>query len=388
MERSLLLLMLVQLSTGFSSGIIEPILSLYVRSRGLTIVEVGLLGTASMLGWFIFEPIMGFVADSVRKRTMMVAAIVGTTAVYALYPLASSLAHFALLEFTRTSVLSAYSIPVKAMMAELLPSQDRGRVYGRVMTAVSLGGMAAPLIGGYVSQTWGFVVPFYASAAVGLVGLAAVLSMRHEEKPLGGGAALRGLRGVMTAPVLSVFAVRGIFFVNSGFRSSFLPIYLNESPRFNASESQIGAFFTMVRLAGAISRPTIGDLCDRLGSNLMIVASVAALGSSYGVLLLAGNAWIMYAVAAIEGASMAGADMSMMLHLISVMPAGRTGLIMGLYSEAENVGGLVSTPTLGYMYQSLGAGFSLASVAAVMCLNALLALLVIKDKKVGASPAR
>jgi len=43
-------LILVQLSTGFSSGIIEPILSLYVRSRGLTIVEVGLLGTASMLG--------------------------------------------------------------------------------------------------------------------------------------------------------------------------------------------------------------------------------------------------------------------------------------------------------------------------------------------------
>src|SRR4030042_1875692 len=122
MERSLLQLILVQLSTGFSSGIIEPILSLYVRSRGLTIVEVGLLGTASMLGWFVFEPIMGVVADNVRKRTMMVVAIVGTTAVYALYPFASTCAHFALLGFTRTSVLSAYSIPVKALMGELLPS--------------------------------------------------------------------------------------------------------------------------------------------------------------------------------------------------------------------------------------------------------------------------
>jgi MFS family permease len=388
MERSLLLLMLVQLSTGFSSGIIEPILSLYVRSRGLTIVEVGLLGTASMLGWFIFEPIMGVVADSVRKRTMMVAAIVGTTAVYALYPMASSLAHFALLEFTRSSVLSAYSIPVKAMMAELLPAQDRGRVYGRVMTAVSLGGMAAPLIGGYISQASGFLVPFYASAAVGLVGLTAILSMRHEEKPIGGGAVLRDWRGVLTAPVLSVFAVRGIFYVNAGFRSSFLPIYLNESPRFNASEAQIGAFFTLVRLAGALSRPAIGELCDRLGNRLVIVGSVFTLGAGYGILLLAGNAWIMYVVAAMEGASMAGADMSMMLRLISVMPAGRTGLIMGLYSEAENVGGLVSTPTLGYMYQSMGAGFSLASVAAVMCLNALLALLIIRDRASAEAPLK
>jgi len=326
----------------------------------------------------VFEPIMGVVADSVRKRTMMIVAIIGTTAVYALYPLASTLAHFALLEFTRTSVLSAYSIPVKALMAELLPSQNRGRVYGRVMTAVSLGGMAAPLIGGYISQASGYLVPFYASAAVGLVGLAAVLSMRHEERPLGGGAALRGWRSVLTAPVLSVFTVRGIFFVNSGFRSSFLPIYLNESPRFNASESQIGAFFTLVRLAGALSRPTIGVLCDTLGNRIVIAGSLALLGASYGALPLGGGVWIMYAAAVVQGASMAGADMSMMLRIISVMPTERTGLVMGLYSEAENVGGLVSTPTLGYIYQSIGAGFSLASVAAVMCLNALLALIVIK----------
>jgi len=85
-------------------------------------------------------------------------------------------------------------------------------------------------------------------------------------------------------------------------------------------------------------------------------------------------------VAVLQGVSMAGADTSMMLQLISVMPAGRTGMLMGLFSEAENVGGLIATPTLGYMYQSMGAGSSLAAVAAAMCLNALLAFLVIKKK--------
>lgn len=379
-ERSLLLLMLVQLSTGFSSGIIEPILSLYVRSRGLAIVEVGLLGTASMLGWFIFEPLMGVVADNVRKRTMMMVAIVGTTAVYALYPFASTLTHFALLEFTRSSVLSAYSIPVKALMAELLPSRDRGRAYGRYMTVIGLGSMVSPFIGGYASQVSGYLVPFYISATVGVVGLAALLAMRHGDEPQEGGSATRGWREILTTPVLGVFSVRGLFFVNSGFRSSFLPIYLNESPLFSASEAQIGAFFTLVRLSGALSRSTIGDLCDRLGNRLMIVGSVAVLGASYCALLLGGSVWVMYAVAVMQGVSMAGADTSMMLQLISVMPAGRTGMVMGLFSEAENVGGLISTPTLGYMYQSMGAGSSLTAVAAAMCLNALLAFLVIKKK--------
>lgn len=373
--------MVTQLSTGFSMGIIEPILSLYVRSRGLTIMEVGLLGTASMLGWFIFEPIMGVVADSVRKRTMMVVAIIGATVIYAVYPFATTLTHFALLGFARSSVMSAYSIPVKALTAELLPRQDRGRAYGRFMTVVSLGGMIAPLIGGFISQASGYLVPFYASAAVGLVGLTAITAIRHDDRPQEGGAALRGWRDILTAPVLSVFSVRGIFFVNSGFRSSFLPIYLNESPLFNASEAQIGAFFTLVRLSGAVSRSMIGDLCDRLGNRLMIVASVAMLGVSYGALLIGGGVWVMYAVALVQGVSMAAADTGMMLHLISVMPAGRTGVVMGMYSEAENIGGLISTPTLGYLYENIGAGSSLAAVAAAMCLNALLAYLVIRKKE-------
>ncbi|HUV34699.1 MAG TPA: MFS transporter [Candidatus Desulfaltia sp.] len=380
-ERSLLLLMVTQLSTGFSMGIIEPILSLYVRSRGLTIMEVGLLGTASMLGWFVFEPIMGVVADSVRKRTMMVVAIIGATVIYAMYPFATTLTHFALLGFARSSVMSAYSIPVKALTAELLPSQDRGRAYGRFMTVVGLGGMIAPLIGGFISQASGYLVPFYASAAVGLVGLAAILIMRHDDRPQEGGAALRRWRDILTAPMLSVFSVRGIFFVNSGFRSSFLPIYLNESPLFNASEAQIGAFFTLVRLSGAVSRSMIGDLCDRLGNRLMIVASVAVLGVSYGALLIGGGVWVMYAIALVQGVSMAAADTGMMLHLISVMPAGRTGVVMGMYSEAENIGGLISTPTLGYLYENIGAGSSLTVVATVMCLNALLAYLVIRKKE-------
>jgi DHA1 family solute carrier family 18 vesicular amine transporter 1/2 len=380
-ERSLLLLMVVQLSTGFSMGIVEPILSLYIRSRGLTIMEVGLLGTASMLGWFIFEPIMGIVADSVRKRTMMMASIIGVTVIYALYPFATTLTHFALLGFTRSSVLSAFSIPVKALTAEILPIQDRGRAYGRFMTMVSLGGMVAPLLGGFISQVSGYLVPFYASAAVGLVGLAAVLSMRHDDRPQGGGAALRGWRDILTAPVLSIFSVRGVFFVNVGFRSNFLPIYLNESPLFNASDAQIGALFTLVRLSGAVSRSMIGDLCDRLGNRLVIVASVAVLGVSYGVLLMGGGVWVMYAVALVQGVSMAAAETGMMLHLISVMPSGRTGVVMGMYSEAENVGGLISTPTLGYLYENIGAGSSLAAVTAAMCLNALLAYLVVKEKE-------
>jgi len=69
-RRSLFMLMLVQLSTNFSMGIISPILSLFIRSQGLSMTQIGLIGTSSMLGWFIWEPIMGIMTDRLNKRLL------------------------------------------------------------------------------------------------------------------------------------------------------------------------------------------------------------------------------------------------------------------------------------------------------------------------------
>ncbi|MCW4050695.1 MAG: MFS transporter, partial [Candidatus Bathyarchaeota archaeon] len=251
-ECSLLLLMLVQLTTNFRGGIISPILSLFIRQRGMSIAQVGLLGTASIMGWFIFEPLMGVVADRVRKKWMLIFAILASTVVYALYPLATEFTHFAALYFATSSVMSAYAIALKALQAELLPSEGRGKTFGRYLSIISIGSVIAPFIGGWVTETEGYALPFYLSAAVGLVGLAAVILLRYDDKPddeqkKGG----NGWRGLFTGSILSIFTVRALYMFNLIFRVNFLPIFLNESPRFHASETQIGIYMTIVRLAVA-----------------------------------------------------------------------------------------------------------------------------------------
>lgn len=70
----------------------------------------------------------------------------------------------------------------------------------------------------------------------------------------------------------------------------------------------------------------------------------------------------------------------MMLQLISVMPEKRSGLTMGLYSESENIGGIISTPTVGYLYQNLGANSAIWLVTMVMLLNAGYSNLIIGRK--------
>ena len=379
-QRSLFMLMIVQLITNFRGGIISPILSLFVRSQGLSLAQIGLLGTASMLGWFIWEPFMGVIADRWNKRWMLAGSLLLTTILYGVYPMATGLWFFMVLEFLKTSIMSAYSIPVKALAAELLPSEDRGKAYGRYMTVISMGGMISPLIGGYVSEVFGYDLPFYIAAAVGLIGILAVFSIQYEEpETTSTGNGFGDLRSVLTGPILRIFSVRGLFFFNVGFVHNFLPVFLNESIIYAASESQIGAFFTIFRLAGAAGRSILGDLCDRLGNKKLIIASLLGWAVSYVVLMYTGGINLMYFVGILQGLSSAAADTSMMLHLISVMSKDRSGLIMGLYSEAENIGGLIATPSVGYLYQSMGAGASMWFVIIALVSNAVYSVWAIQE---------
>ena len=142
------LLMILQLTSMLRGSIVSPILALFIKSHGLSVSEIGYLGIAGMLGWLIFEPLFGFVADSIRKKYLVIFAILGSSLIYAMYPRASLFSHFAILGFFSTSVMSAYAISIKAFTAELLPENNRGNTYGRYTAVITVGGIIGPAIGG------------------------------------------------------------------------------------------------------------------------------------------------------------------------------------------------------------------------------------------------
>lgn len=118
------------------------------------------------------------------------------------------------------------------------------------MSVVSVAGIAAPFIGGVITERMGYNLPFYIAAAMGTICIALVWSLKEAnsvKKPEGRITA--GWRNFLDPNILSVFTIRGIY-INFTFRSNFLPIILNESPRIRAPESQIGAY-----LASSASRP-------------------------------------------------------------------------------------------------------------------------------------
>ncbi len=149
------------------------------------------------------------------------------------------------------------------------------------------------------------------------------------------------------------------------------------------SEGQIGLYFGIVGLTSALSQAFLGDLNDRMGSRALIASSLLMSGLSYGAILGVSGVPALLAIGALQGVFFAASDVSMMVYLMDVMPPGRTGMVMGLYSEAENVGGMLAAPSLGWIYDSSGPGYSMLSVAGVLVLDSLLSVFFINENKEG-----
>ena len=377
------MLLVIQLTERLRGGIISPILSLFIRGEGLTVSQIGLLGTAGMLGWFIFEPIAGVVADRIRKKYLVAFAIVVSSFIYVAYPYANGFWSFAFLAFSMASVMSAYAVSVKALTAELLPTSERGKAYGRFVSVVSLGGIVSPVVGGLVYELLGGAFPFYLSALIGIGGLLAVSKLGYDD--------LQNFNGdsedhsekvtIWNVNLLGIFLIRAMFIFNLVFRQHTLPIFLHEDPRYRASESQIGLYMGMVSLSSALSQFIIGDLNDKLGSKFLIVSSLALSGFSYVGLVGVSGIPALLLIGVFQGTFFAAANLSMMVYLMDIMPVGRTGIVMGMYSEAENIGGILAAPSLGWIYDSLGPWFSVLSVAGVLMFNSLLSMLLVRKNQ-------
>lgn len=385
-QGQLRLLMLIQLTTRLRGSIISPILSLFIRSHGLSLSQIGFLGTAGMLGWLIFEPLSGVIADRINKKYLLIYAIIGSSIIYALYPSATRFPQFAGLGFLLTSIMSAYAISVKSYTAELLPKNRRGKVYGRYTAIITAGSILGPVLGGYLTNKVSEKMPFYIASVLGIFSLIGVLLMRYDSK-------VKDLnikempepdQKLWTGQFVSILSVRSLFMFNLVFRIYNLPIFLHENQSFRLSETQIGLFMSIVSVTSALSQSFFGDLTDKIGSKKVIIGSVGFLGLSYLALgLTSGNLPLLF-IAVIQGLSIAAADLSMMLQLMDIMPHSKTGIVMGLYSEAENIGGMIASPSLGYIYDIYGASSSVFTVAGVLIFNALLSWKIIYvNSKIG-----
>jgi MFS family permease len=139
---------------------LQSMLPLYASELGFTPSQTGLLFT--IMGVFVFMMILpaGFVIDKVGRKWASVPSTGIPALVFVLIPFSDSFFELAVL-LSFMGVANGLSLGSLATSTyDVVPASARGRLQAVRRTLAEIGGVCAPLLGGFFADTFGPEVPF------------------------------------------------------------------------------------------------------------------------------------------------------------------------------------------------------------------------------------
>ena len=327
----------------------QPLVDGIARQLHASTTSIGLVVTASQVGYAVGLAFLVPIGDLVERRRLLSLVLAGTTAALvamALAPTWQALAAAALL----TGVSSVVGQVLVPFAADLAADDERGKVIGEVMTGLLLGILLSRVAAGLVAQVAGWRTVFGCAAALMVLTtilLRRELPLRAPSAPLPYRRALASVVAlVREEPLLrsrilygaATYASFGVFWTSIGF--------LLAGPRYGWTDAQIG-LFALLGVAGAVAGKVAGRLADRGWARLQTGVFVAATAGSFVLLSLGGSHVVaLGAGVAVLDLGIQGTHISNQSLFYPLRPDARSRLntaYMTCYFAAGSVGGALST---------------------------------------------
>ena len=129
---------------------------------------LGLVETTFLAGSLAFLLPAGGLADAMDKRALYKASLLAFTAISLAISLLPWLAGILCLRFLQGIVSAVFAATGMAILAELVPAERRGKVFGAAMGVLYAGLTLGPIVAGAVVETWDWRAVFWVGAASGL----------------------------------------------------------------------------------------------------------------------------------------------------------------------------------------------------------------------------
>jgi len=283
-------------------GLVVPILPRYALSLGATQTEIGFLFGSYAIVLFIATPIFGALSDHIGRRGPMLWGLLGLAAATLLFAFSTS---FWMLVVARSLQGLAAAITWTAglaILADLYPSQERGKAMGLALSGQAAGILLGPAIGGWLYQLGGYQLPFLFAAALALIDgiLRLVLLRDFPETKSGNFLSPFGLLRNR-----SILIIAGVIVVGAAVPSVLeptLPLHLQE--KFQAQPGFIGLLFIVPTLAYGLTTPLIGALSSKIGNKRALMIGLLMVSISLPLASLPDSMWMQAAALALLGVSM------------------------------------------------------------------------------------
>ena len=163
-------------------------IGMYIVEAGATPTQIGLFHSINISVRSLLQIIWGRTSDITRRRVLFVeiggigASLLWIPILYTQNP------SMLLVLLTIQAVFVSIRLPTwTALIGDIAPSEDRGKITANISLYVTVAGLAATLVAGYVmiNQTGSlskiYAIPFTAAAVFGVVGSLTLLPLKEPE---------------------------------------------------------------------------------------------------------------------------------------------------------------------------------------------------------------
>ena len=168
---------------GFGTGALWVARPLFVDSLGGSLFQIGLVSTFSALPRLVSGPVTGLLSDRWGRRPMLILGALAHGAILVAQFFSESYVQFALLELLAGVGIAFWTVSSGILIADLTKIANRGRGVGLRDTAMRLGMLAGPLVGGLIAAQFELRWTFIFIASTKIPAIFVVLFIIPETRP-------------------------------------------------------------------------------------------------------------------------------------------------------------------------------------------------------------
>ena len=352
----------------------QPLLSDMARTFGVNAHQIGLVATATQIGYAAGMPLFIPLGDLVERRTLVSALFVAAGGALAMTASAWSLPMLILASFLvgLTTVIAQILIP---FAADLASDAERGKTIGTVMTGVLLGILLARTVSGVIGAYLGWRTTYWLAAGVALV-FAMFLRYGLPRVPISStfsySQLMRSIWNIVLkeARLRRIALIAGLFFASFSAFWTTLIFFLGTPPYHYGSET--AGLFGLIGAVGAAVAPWAGRTADRRSPRFVVAIALATVLAAFAVLWGFGT----YLVGLVAGvvlldAGIQAAQVANQTRVLSLRPEARNRVntvYMIAYFTGGSAGSFIGSFawTRGHWPAVCGAGIAFMLVAAVL----------------------
>ncbi|MCG5212152.1 MDR family MFS transporter [Streptosporangium sp. KLBMP 9127] len=347
---------------------VEPFIGVYLtQARGFSLVAAGLVMAVYGVGSLLSQLVAGWLADRVGRRITLTGGMLATAVTMVALGYSTTLPAILTGMFVLGLVIDAYRPASNALVADLVPPDDRPRAYGLLFWAINLGFSVAMVSGGWLAQT-GFLWLFWFDAVTcAIFGLLVWTSVK-ESSP-----ARRERRQGGFREVLRDRLMLGFVLISLAFTFLYLQGFTTLPLAMTGAGLSTGAYGLVMAVNGVLIvfiQPLTGDWLGRRDHSTVMATGIAIVAAGYTLTAFASTtagfalAVTVWTIGEIVTAGIAGAVVA------ALAPPHLRGRYAGVYGFAWSAGGLLA-PLVGTRLLEAGPRVLWFTVGAVGLLAAL-----------------